>query len=47
LARAVGLAEVKANEKLKDFELVRMARLSVMPVSDAVWKILMKMAGEK
>jgi predicted RNA-binding protein with PUA-like domain len=47
LARTVGLAEVKANEKLNDFELVRMARLSVMPVSDAVWKILMKMAGEK
>ena len=47
LARAVGLAEVKANEKLKDFELVRMARLSVMPVSDTVWKTLMKMAGEK
>ena len=47
LPRAVSLAEVKANEKLKDFELVRMARLSVMPVSDAVWKVLMKMAGEK
>ena len=47
LPRAVSLAEVKANEKLKDFELVRMARLSVMQVSDAVWKVLMKMAGEK
>ena len=47
LAQAVTLAEVKANEKLKDFELVRMARLSVMPVTDAVWKVLMKMAGEK
>ena len=47
LARAVSLAEVKANEKLKDFELVRLARLSVMPVNDAVWKVLMKMAGEK
>jgi predicted RNA-binding protein with PUA-like domain len=47
LARAVGLASVKANESLKDFELVRMARLSVMPVSETVWKILMKMAGEK
>jgi predicted RNA-binding protein with PUA-like domain len=47
LPRPVGLAEVKANEKLKSFELVRMARLSVMPVSDAVWKILMKMAGEQ
>ena len=47
LTRPVTLAEVKANEKLKDFELVRMARLSVMPVNDAVLKILMKMAGEK
>jgi predicted RNA-binding protein with PUA-like domain len=47
LSRAVSLAEVKANEKLKDFELVRMARLSVMPVTDAVWKVLMKMAGQK
>lgn len=47
LARAVSLAEVKANEKLKDFDLVRMARLSVMPVTDTVWKVLMKMAGEK
>jgi predicted RNA-binding protein with PUA-like domain len=47
LARAVSLAEVKANDQLKDFELVRMARLSVMPVSDVVWKILMRMAGEK
>jgi predicted RNA-binding protein with PUA-like domain len=47
LARAISLAEVKANEKLKDFELVRMARLSVMPVSEIVWKTLMKMAGEK
>lgn len=47
LARPVSLAEVKANEKLKDFELVRMARLSVMPVSDPIWKILMRMAGEK
>lgn len=47
LAHPVALADVKANENLKDFELVRMARLSVMPVSDAVWRILMKMAGEK
>jgi len=47
LAQPVTLADVKANEKLKDFELVRMARLSVMPVTDAVLKVLMKMAGEK
>ncbi len=47
LARAVTLAEVKADARFKDFELVRMSRLSVMPVSQPVWDALMKMAGER
>jgi len=34
------LAEMKANAKLKNFDLVRLARLSVMPVSDGQWKIM-------
>ena len=46
LARPVTLAEIKANEKLKDFDLVRLARLSVMPVKETYWNLLMKMAGE-
>lgn len=33
LARAVTLKEVKANRALRDFELARLPRLSVMPVS--------------
>ena len=37
LARPVTLAEIKADAAFKDFALVRISRLSVMPVSDAEW----------
>lgn len=37
----IPLAAIKANAKLKDMELVRISRLSVMPVTDAHWKVLM------
>ena len=40
LSRPLTLAEMKANAKLKNFDLVRLARLSVMPVSDGQWKIM-------
>jgi predicted RNA-binding protein with PUA-like domain len=38
LARPVTLAEIKADPFFADFALVRISRLSVMPVSDAQWK---------
>ena len=38
LSRPVTLAEIKAGGGFKDFPLVRIARLSVMPVTDAEWK---------
>jgi predicted RNA-binding protein with PUA-like domain len=38
LARPVTLAEIKADAAFKDFALVRISRLSVMPVTDAEWK---------
>ena len=44
LARSVTLSEVKAQSQLKDFELVRLPRLSVMPVSEPVWTRLLEMA---
>jgi predicted RNA-binding protein with PUA-like domain len=47
LARAVTLAEVKADRRFADFPLTYMPRLSVMPVSDAQWKMILKMAGDK
>jgi predicted RNA-binding protein with PUA-like domain len=41
---ALSLSEIKAQAQLKDFELVRLPRLSVMPVSDMVWKLLLEFA---
>jgi predicted RNA-binding protein with PUA-like domain len=38
LNRPVTLAEIKADDRFKTFPLVRISRLSVMPVSDAEWK---------
>jgi len=47
LARPVTLDEIKKSSALKNFDLVRLPRLSVMPVSDAQWKTLLAMAGGK
>jgi len=44
LPRPVTLAEVKANKKLANFDLVRLSRLSIMKVSDDQWEILEGMA---
>jgi predicted RNA-binding protein with PUA-like domain len=43
--RAVTLAEMKAESKLAELALIRQSRLSVVPVSDAHWKLIMTMAG--
>ena len=45
LPRPVTLSEIKATRRFQDFELVRMGRLSVMPVSDSRWQGLWKMAS--
>jgi predicted RNA-binding protein with PUA-like domain len=45
LARPVTLAEIKAKSSMKDFPLVRISRLSVMPVSDSEWKEIERMAS--
>ncbi|HWZ84599.1 MAG TPA: EVE domain-containing protein [Thermoanaerobaculia bacterium] len=45
LPRPVTLAEVKASAAFKDFPLVRISRLSVMPVSDGEWAEIEKMAA--
>jgi predicted RNA-binding protein with PUA-like domain len=46
LARPVTLAEIKADPFFKTFALVRISRLSVMPVTDAEWKRIERMASE-
>jgi predicted RNA-binding protein with PUA-like domain len=38
LARPVTLAEIKATPAFKTFPLVRISRLSVMPVTEAEWE---------
>jgi predicted RNA-binding protein with PUA-like domain len=45
LPRPVTLAEIKATPAFKDFPLVRISRLSVMPVTDDEWTRIEKMAA--
>ena len=47
LARPVTLAAVKADPAFGELGLVRMSRLSVVPVPAAQWKGLLAMAGER
>ena len=44
LARPVTLKEIKADAWFKDFDLVRISRLSVMPVTDAQWSRIEKLS---
>src|SRR5438034_5220652 len=45
LKRPVTLKEIKADPSFTDFPLVRISRLSVMPVTDAEWKRIEDKAG--
>ena len=45
LKTPVTLAEIKADPAFKTFALVRISRLSVMPVTDAEWTRIEKKAG--
>lgn len=45
LARPVPLKDIRKEPNLADFDLVRISRLSVMPVSAAHWARLLKLAG--
>lgn len=44
LKTPVALAEIKANGKLRSWELVRLSRLSVMPVSQTQWDEIMSLS---
>jgi|ETNmetMinimDraft_26_1059896.scaffolds.fasta_scaffold237820_2 predicted RNA-binding protein with PUA-like domain len=44
LPNPVPLATIKAEKSMKDFDLVRLPRLSVMPVSGAQWKEIFRLA---
>jgi predicted RNA-binding protein with PUA-like domain len=44
LARPVTLAEIKAEPRLAKMELIRQSRLSVAPVRDDEWKVILELA---
>lgn len=46
LKKPVTLADIKAEPRLADMVLVNNSRLSVQPVTDAEWAVVMEMAGE-
>lgn len=46
LARPVTLKEIKQDDAFADWELVRISRLSVMPVPDALWERVLLLASE-
>jgi predicted RNA-binding protein with PUA-like domain len=45
LRRPVTLAEIKASSKFASFDLTRLPRLSVMPVSDAEWSEIERLSA--
>lgn len=47
LKKPVGLIQIKADKRLTDMALVKLGRLSVQPVTEKEWKIIMEMAGEQ
>lgn len=47
LKQPVTLETIKKDKRLAGMALVRIGRLSVQPVSDAEWKVVMELAGEK
>jgi predicted RNA-binding protein with PUA-like domain len=46
LKNPVSLATIKADPRLANMALVRLGRLSVQPVTDEEWAIIMELAGE-
>jgi predicted RNA-binding protein with PUA-like domain len=47
LERPVALAEIKAEPRLAKMELIRQSRLSVAPVRQEEWDLILKLGGTK
>lgn len=45
IKKPVGLAQIKTDKRLANMALVRLGRLSVQPVTDEEWKIIMELGG--
>lgn len=46
LKSPVSLARIKAEKRLANMALIRLGRLSVQPVTEEEWAIVLQMAGE-
>ena len=46
LERPITLAEIKAEPRLAAMELIRQSRLSVAPVRDDEWEVVLELAGQ-
>lgn len=46
LKQPVSLTQIKADKRLANMALVRIGRLSVQPVTDEEWKVVLELAGE-
>lgn len=46
LPSVVGLQAIKQNPELKDMQLVKRSRLSVIPVTDDEWEVILRMSRE-
>jgi predicted RNA-binding protein with PUA-like domain len=47
LKNPVSLVQIKSDKRLEEMALVRLGRLSVQPVTEKEWKIVMELAGEE
>ena len=45
LPRTISLKMIKSDKSFSEWELVRISRLSIMPVSEPHWKRILKMSG--
>jgi predicted RNA-binding protein with PUA-like domain len=47
LKRPVTMQEIKAEKKLQNMALIRLGRLSVQPVTEQEWKMIMELSEKK
>ena len=47
LKKPVTLSQIKPDKRLQEMALVRLGRLSVQPVTEKEWKIVMELSGGK
>ena len=47
LKNPVSMKQIKADKRLQNMALIKISRLSVQPVTEEEWKIVMELSGKK